>query len=76
MMLPYLDPIAGLQDPDPLGDWTLSEFVEYVCCLRKTLSKEEFHLGMDPSMMTFPVRASGAPLPKYRSLQGANWLKS
>jgi len=42
MTVPYLDPIAGLRDPDPLGNWTLTDFVEYVCCLRHELSKDEF----------------------------------
>jgi hypothetical protein len=42
MMMPYLDPIAGLRDPDPLGDWTLTDFVEYVCCLRRKLPKAQF----------------------------------
>jgi hypothetical protein len=42
MMTPYLDPIAGLGDPDPLGNWTLSDFVKYACCLHEKLSKEQF----------------------------------
>jgi hypothetical protein len=42
MMLPYLDPVVGLRDPDLLGNWTLTNFVEYVCCLRKKLSQAEF----------------------------------
>ncbi len=42
MMMPYLDPVAGLRDPDPLGDWTLTDFVDYVCCLRHSLSQSEF----------------------------------
>jgi hypothetical protein len=42
MMVPYLDAVTGIHDPDPLGNWTLKEFLEYVCCLHKTLSKEKF----------------------------------
>lgn len=42
MMVPYLDPVVGLRDPDPIGNWSLSDFTQYVCCLRKKLSKAEF----------------------------------
>jgi hypothetical protein len=42
MMTPYYDKAAQLVDPDPLGNWTLHDFVEYVCCLRKTLSRDAF----------------------------------
>jgi hypothetical protein len=42
MTIPYLDPVFGLRDPDPLGNWTLTDFVKYVCCLRHKLPKEEF----------------------------------
>jgi hypothetical protein len=42
MTIPYLDPVFGVGDPDPLADWTLTDFVKYVCCLRKKLPKEEF----------------------------------
>jgi hypothetical protein len=50
MTIPYLDPVFGVRDPDPLGNWTLTEFVEYVCCLRKKLPSEEF-LKLLPGMM-------------------------
>lgn len=43
MMMPYIDAEAGLKDPDPVGNWTLSDLVEYVCCLRDHLSPEEFN---------------------------------
>jgi hypothetical protein len=42
MMNPYYDQVAQLVDPDPLGNWTLHNFVEYVCCLKKTLSRDAF----------------------------------
>ncbi len=42
LMLPYIDREVGLRDPDPLGNWTMADFIEYVCCLRKTLSETEF----------------------------------
>ena len=42
MMTPYYHQVAELVDPDPLGNWTLYDFVEYVCCLRKTLSRDAF----------------------------------
>jgi hypothetical protein len=34
MMAPYVDSALDLHDPDELGNWTLEEFAEYVCCLR------------------------------------------
>jgi hypothetical protein len=42
LALPFIDREVGLRDPDPLGNWTMADFVEYVCCLRKTLSPAEF----------------------------------
>jgi hypothetical protein len=42
MMTPYYDPFTGLRDPDTLGNWTLHEFAEYVCCLREHTTAEQF----------------------------------
>jgi hypothetical protein len=42
MMNPYYDQVGQLVDPDLLGNWTLHDFVEYVCCLHRTLSKDAF----------------------------------
>lgn len=42
MMIPYLDTVIGIRDPDPLGNWTLTDFLKYVCCLVHTLSKPQF----------------------------------
>ncbi len=42
MMSPYLDPVMGLRDPDPLGDWTIKDLVKYTCCLKHRLSKRQF----------------------------------
>jgi hypothetical protein len=42
MMNPYYDQVAQLADPDPAGNWTLHDFVEYVCCLHRTLSLDGF----------------------------------
>jgi hypothetical protein len=44
MMEPYIDRATGqLVDPsDPLN-WSLDEFSDYVCCLKKQLTNEEFH---------------------------------
>lgn len=39
---PYYDPFTGLQDPDVLGTWTMREFAEHVCCLRRHASRGEF----------------------------------
>jgi hypothetical protein len=47
-MLPYYgDPLI---DPDPLGNWTLHDLVEYTCCERKIMSKEGFE-KMLPGLM-------------------------
>ncbi len=42
MMAPFLTDELGLRDPDPVGNWTIDEFVEYVCCLRRSLSEAQF----------------------------------
>jgi hypothetical protein len=45
MMEPYVERAAGsfgITDPDDLGNMTLDEFSEYVCCLKKNLSGDEF----------------------------------
>lgn len=42
MMIPYMDGVMAIRDPDPLGNWTLSDFIKYVCCLRHQLSQAEF----------------------------------
>jgi hypothetical protein len=42
MMTPYYDPTTVIRDPDILGNWTLSEFAEYVCCLHKNMSNRMF----------------------------------
>jgi hypothetical protein len=33
MMAPYVDAALGVHDPDDIGNWTLEEYAEYVCCL-------------------------------------------
>jgi hypothetical protein len=43
MMEPYVtlaEGEYGLSDPDPIGNMTLDEFADYVCCLRKHYEKE------------------------------------
>jgi hypothetical protein len=48
MMEPYV--VAGLDeliDPDDVGNWTLEEFAEYVCCLKKRLSGADFNTIKD-----------------------------
>lgn len=45
MMEPYVEKAAGgygITDPDDLGNISLDEFSEYVCCLRENLPAEEF----------------------------------
>ncbi len=44
MMTPYVDSELGLHDPDDLGNWTPSEFAEYVACLKESLEKPQFDL--------------------------------
>jgi hypothetical protein len=45
MMEPFVEKAAGgygITDPDDLGNISLDEFSEYVCCLKEKLSAEEF----------------------------------
>jgi hypothetical protein len=45
MMQPYVEQAAqgfGITDPDDLGNISLDEFGEYVCCLKKHLDRDEF----------------------------------
>jgi hypothetical protein len=45
MMEPYVERAAGsfgITDPDDLGNMTLDEFSDYVCCLKEKLSADEF----------------------------------
>jgi hypothetical protein len=43
MMDPYVDRATGqLLDPSDPVNWSLDEFCEYVCCLKKNLTDEEF----------------------------------
>jgi hypothetical protein len=42
MMIPYMDGVMGIRDPDPLGSWTISDFLKYVCCLFDKLPKTQF----------------------------------
>jgi hypothetical protein len=60
MSIPYLDPIAGLRDPDPLGNWTIKDLVKYVCCLRETLSKAKFD-SLRPGLEEAYRRLASAP---------------
>jgi hypothetical protein len=47
-MEPYLlQGFDELVDPDDLGNWSLDEFVDYVCCLRDRLTAEQFALVRD-----------------------------
>ena len=42
MITPYIDQEWGLYDPDAVGNMTLDEFSDYVCCLHKKLSADDF----------------------------------
>ena len=43
MMAPYIDQELGLKDPDEFGNWTLDEFSQYVCYLKKELPETKFN---------------------------------
>lgn len=46
MMNPYVEFAEGeyrISDPDPVGNISLDEFSDYVCCLKKELSDDEFN---------------------------------
>jgi hypothetical protein len=60
MMVPYFDAVMGLRDPDPLGGWTVADFVKYVCCLDHTLSAAEF-AKLLPGLMEAYRRLVNAP---------------
>jgi hypothetical protein len=62
MMDPYVDRATGqLVDPsDPLN-WSLDEFSEYVCCLKKQLTSDEFEKVL-PQLTTLYQSILGNPL--------------
>lgn len=60
MMLPYNDAVMGIRDPDPLGNWTLTDFLKYVCCLHHKLSKQEFD-ELLPGLQTAYQQLVNAP---------------
>jgi hypothetical protein len=50
MMDPYVtlaEGEYGISDPDPLGNMTLEEFSEYVCCLRRHFDEQRDASGVD-----------------------------
>jgi hypothetical protein len=62
LMLPYLNAQMGLQDPDILGRWTLAELGDYVCCLKRHLSKERFE-KLRPGLLAAYERLLASPNP-------------
>jgi hypothetical protein len=62
MMAPYVDQEWGLYDPDTVGNMTLDEFADYVCCLKKKLSPEDFEAAKPElrellkTLLTTPLR--------------------
>ncbi len=60
MMLPYIDPASGLRDPDPAATWTLSEFSEYVCCLKEHVTKTRFE-QLRPRLLEFYLKLIQMP---------------
>jgi hypothetical protein len=62
MMVPYVDAAMGVKDPDPLGNWTLTDFVKYVCCLSKKLPAAEFD-RMLPGLRATYQRLLNGPKP-------------
>ncbi|MDP9203746.1 MAG: hypothetical protein M3P26_17720 [Gemmatimonadota bacterium] len=53
LTLPYVDPFTGLRDPDPNGGWTLSEFAEYLCCLKEKVPKPELDRMLPGLIQTY-----------------------
>ena len=52
MMDPYIDQATGqLADPSDPVNWSLDEFSEYVCCLKKKLTDDEFQ-SLLPTLQT------------------------
>ena len=74
MMEPYIDRATGqLVDPsDPLN-WSLDEFSDYVCCLRKQLTDDEF-TALQPQLQTAVSDDPDQPVAKRRRAGGANEL--
>lgn len=67
MMLPYLDAHSVLRDPDDLAGWTLEQFADYVCCLRRQvdngdLSEEAFD-SFKPGLQSLLKRLLTDPRP-------------
>jgi hypothetical protein len=60
MMLPYVDPATGLRDPDPAATWSVSEFSNYVCCLKSKLSHAAFE-KLRPRLLDFYLRLMQTP---------------
>lgn len=44
MMNPFIDSELGLHDPDDIGNWTPSEFTDYVNCLKENMDESQFKL--------------------------------
>ncbi|WP_457584820.1 hypothetical protein [Ensifer canadensis] len=54
MMAPYIDhAFNALVDPDDLGNWSLEDFSDYVCCLRDQLDDAEFNRIKDQLQAQF-----------------------
>ncbi|HEV7305587.1 hypothetical protein [Ensifer sp.] len=54
MMAPYIDhAFNALVDPDDLGNWSLEDFSDYVCCLRDQLDDAEFNQIKDQLQAQF-----------------------
>jgi hypothetical protein len=63
MMDPYVDRALGqLIDPAAPGNWSLEEFVHYVCCLKEELTAEEFET-IRPRLEVEYQRLLAAPRP-------------
>jgi hypothetical protein len=63
MMDPYVtlaEGEYGVSDPDPLGNMTLDEFADYVCCLKEYFEKEQAAAasGSGSTTATAPVATS------------------
>lgn len=41
LMSPYINKYSGVSDPDPAANWSLEDFNQYLCCLRKKIASGE-----------------------------------
>ena len=53
MMMPYMDNLNNMRDPDHMGEWSLEDFSQYVCCLKESLAESDFQELVDELKATY-----------------------